>query len=116
MMASIRIDVDLSRALSRIRNYDNATKNNVKAAVQASTLAIESGAKRLAPVDTGNLRSSIKGKVAGGGYEGEVTATAEHAPYVEFGTSKMPAQPFLLPAGEEETPVFNAALRRAVME
>lgn len=114
MMANVRIDVDISRALSRIRNYDNATKNNVKAAVQTSTMAIESGAKQLAPVDTGQLRSSIKGKVSG--FEGEVTALAEHAPFVEFGTRKMPAQPYMLPAAEQETPLFNAAIRRAVME
>ncbi|WP_214807617.1 HK97-gp10 family putative phage morphogenesis protein [Exiguobacterium sp. s102] len=115
-MANIRVDVDISRALSRLRNYDNATKNNVKVAVQTSTMAIESGAKRLAPVDTGQLRSSIKGKVSGGGYEGNVTPTVEHAPFVEYGTRKMPAQPYMLPAAEEEAPVFNAAIRRAVME
>ncbi len=56
-------------------------------------------ARRLAPVDTGELRDSIT-------YEVRRTATtfaivvlagANHALYVELGTSRMSAQPYLRP-------------------
>jgi HK97 gp10 family phage protein len=56
-------------------------------------------ARRLAPVDTGELRDSIT-------YEVRRTATtfaivvlagADHALYVELGTSRMSAQPYLRP-------------------
>ena len=51
-----------------------------------------------APVDTGNLRSSINHRVN----EKEKTVTigtpVEYAPYVELGTSNMGKQPFLEPS------------------
>ena len=45
-------------------------------------------AKQKAPVDTGQLRQMIHGEVhsGSGAVVGDVIASAEHAPYVEFGT------------------------------
>ena len=48
------------------------------------------------PVDTGELRDS--GEVKQSGDDATVTYTADHAMPVEFGTSKMAAQPYLRPA------------------
>jgi len=39
-----------------------------------------------------------------------------YAPYVEFGTRKMAAQPFLFPAFEEEKPKFEEGLKKAIEE
>ena len=50
----------------------------------------------LCPVDTGELISSIDGFTDGEGVE--VYADADYAPYVEYGTSKMEAQPYFRPA------------------
>jgi len=70
-------------------------------------------AKSLCPVDTGFLKSSIMWKVPGqdGGHQGGevldaeatkdgglVGSAMEYAIYVEFGTRKMGAQPYLRPA------------------
>lgn len=58
-------------------------------------------AKNIVPVDSGNLRNSIHGSVEKGKtteITGKVATSTEYAPYVEFGTSKMGAQPFLWPA------------------
>ena len=49
----------------------------------------------LCPVDTGNLQSSIGYSVDGTDLNFE--ATAEYAGFVEYGTSKMAAQPFFMP-------------------
>lgn len=49
--------------------------------------------KRLAPVDTGELRDSIE---AVG--DGKIVIGADHAAYVEFGTEIMAAQPYARPA------------------
>lgn len=60
----------------------------------------EAGAKRRAPVDTGRLRSSITHRL-GRDSEGlfvDVGTDVEYARFVELGTSKTAAQPFLLPA------------------
>ena len=56
-------------------------------------------AQGLAPVDTGALQESI---VAHPGAEAtatsEIVAEVPYAAFVEFGTSLMPAQPYLRPA------------------
>ena len=50
----------------------------------------------LCPVDTGELISSIDGSTDGESVE--VYADADYAQYVEYGTSKMEAQPYFRPA------------------
>jgi HK97 gp10 family phage protein len=64
------------------------------------TLRVESGAKRLCPVDTGRLRSSITHAVEQDeqGLVGRIGTDVDYAPFVELGTSRAPAQPFLRPA------------------
>lgn len=52
-------------------------------------------AKADAPVDAGELRDSIH--VRGGDGYRDVIADAEHAWFVEFGTSDTPPQPYLWP-------------------
>lgn len=69
-------------------------------AVLALALSVEATAKRLAPVDTGNLRRSITHKPGRDGfsYYVDVGTNVIYAPYVEFGTQHMRAQPYLRPA------------------
>lgn len=86
-------------------------------AVTAAALAktahdVELGAKRTAPVDTGHLRASIA--AGGGGLTWRVTAAAGYAAYVELGTSKMSAQPYLVPALRTEFPKLVRYLRALV--
>lgn len=63
-------------------------------------LRVQSVARSLCPVDTGRLRSSIvmrKGR-DGMGFYVEVGTNVSYAAFVEFGTSRQAAQPFLTPA------------------
>lgn len=74
--------------------------------------AMQEHAQQLCPVDTGRLRNSITYRLGGGGYAfpgygAEVSAhehavsvgsDVEYAAYVELGTSRTRAQPFLEPA------------------
>ena len=71
-------------------------------------LDIEATAKVNAPVDTGNLESSITSDVDG--LSAEIGPTAEYGGYVEYGTSKMHAQPYMGPATERHAPAFEDAL------
>ena len=57
---------------------------------------IEDDARNNAPVDTGELAASVFSETDGN--DGRIGAAAEHAAYVELGTSEMRAQPFLRPA------------------
>ena len=55
-------------------------------------------ARKIAPVRTGNLRSSIGTQSIKAGKSAEVVVTADYAAYVEYGTYKMAARPYLAPA------------------
>lgn len=68
------------------------------AAVAAEVEAVKADASSGAPVDKGELRDSIRGEASG--TSGTVRATARHANFVESGTFKDKAQPFMGPAAE----------------
>lgn len=56
-------------------------------------------------VQTGNLRRSIAvDRATTQNLEALVEARAEYAAHLEFGTSRMPARPFMTPAREEVMP------------
>jgi HK97 gp10 family phage protein len=62
-------------------------------------LKAQNNARQLCPVDTGRLRSSIiaeQGRDARGFFV-QIGTNVEYAPYVEFGTGRSAAQPFLRP-------------------
>lgn len=67
-------------------------------------LRIERRTKEKCPVDTGRLRASYTTELVratGGTPRVVVGSNVEYAPYVEFGTSRMEAQPHLQPAIDE---------------
>jgi len=70
--------------------------------LQRRALQVDRAAKQLCPVDPGRLRSSITNEIGqdGQGLVVTIGTNVEYAPYVELGTSKMAAQPYLLPALE----------------
>lgn len=69
---------------------------------------IERDAKVFAPVDTGHLEGSISTDVDG--LSAEIGPTASYGDFVEAGTSKMHAQPYMGPAAEKNTPPFVEAM------
>ncbi len=84
----------------------------VVAATKATVLGIEADAKALAAVDTGYMRGSISSEFRGSGasFYGVVGPSASYARYVEEGTSRMAAQPFMRPATDRRIPGYVAAL------
>ena len=87
-----------------IKFTDNSKEvsDNIKAALlrgmETCGLVAEGYAKKLAPVDTGNLRNSITHDVDDGEPAAYIGTNVEYAPYQELGTIHMKAQPFLKPA------------------
>jgi HK97 gp10 family phage protein len=84
-------------------------------------------AKALCPVDTGSLKRSIRYErdpeggviiVAGGGgvVNPRTRREVDYAAYVEFGSSRSPAQPFLQPALEKNLPSLDALLSGKIEE
>jgi len=100
-----------------IKEMPNLVKEELGKAVTELVLIIEGFAKEQCPVDTGKLRASIT-PVVESWAAAYVGTNTEYAPYVEFGTKKMAAQPFLEPAfleGQKQAgKTFGAAVDRAV--
>ena len=98
-------------------------------AVYKAAFDIEANAKTIVPVDTGFLKSSIATQTGATGRHDSpgapshqhspandltayVGAHAEYAQAVEYGTSKMSAQPYLMPSAEKVRPAFIAAMKQ----
>ena len=66
-------------------------------------------ARSAVPVDSGELRGSISSSA-----DGCVTASAPHAAMVEYGTSRMAAQPFMLPSARAQAGIFFKGAREVI--
>lgn len=75
----------------------------------------ESYAKKLCPVDTGRLRNSITHQQYDDHTE-VIGTNVEYAPYVELGTTKMGARPYLRPAAEGHTAEYKAIIQHVMQK
>lgn len=89
----MRIEISYDNGLLDIANN---IENNLADIISKGAETVCESAKSLCPVDTGRLQSSIN--VQSGGNTAVISADTEYAAFVEFGTSKMSAQPYLVPA------------------
>lgn len=100
-------------------NTEGASQGIVRAidrALEEIGLAAEGYAKRACPVDTGNLRNSITHAVESDEDAVYVGTNVEYAPYVEMGTRRTAAQPFLRPAATEHGSTYRSILKRNLGE
>lgn len=132
--------MQFNKVMRKVDALEPQLKKKAELAINASALRIESDAKRRVPVDTGNLRSSIKTEKFGG-VGRRVYTNTEYAPYVEFGTRDkvkttiegvdyssvakqfkrssgggggVPPRPYLFPAFESEKPNLIKNLKRII--
>ena len=75
---------------------DVSRKDAKQEALYAGSVLVQGDASSRAPVDTGNLRSSIDFEVSSD--NAEIFTPVQYAAHIEYGTSNMAAQPFLRPA------------------
>jgi HK97 gp10 family phage protein len=105
------ITVNNSRAL--VARVEAGTR----VAVQSAANQIFTRSKSTVPVDTGALRASARVKPASGfagQYTAEVLFDQYYAVFVELGTRKMAAQPYLVPAAHATKPKLESDLKRLV--
>lgn len=97
------------------REVAEAVDGAIAAALEEVGLAAEGFAKRLCPVDTGRLRNSITHVTRPDDNAVYIGTNVEYAPYVEYGTARQEAQPFLRPAatrhGDTYRTIVEAHLR-----
>lgn len=72
---------------------------------------IEANAKTVVPVDTGKLKNSITSEFPSL-TKAIVAPHTDYAAYVEYGTRKMRARPYMRPSAEVIAPVFIEACKR----
>ena len=108
MPATVKLDLSKLEALSRSapERVDQAI-----AKIADDTLA---QAQVRCPVDTGNLKNSLHVEPPKRLGERRVSDGTEYGVYVELGTSRMSAQPFMLPGVLAAVKGFGAAIGKWV--
>lgn len=99
----------LRQLQARLENISDDARKEVNLLTEANARELERNAKRIAPVDTGKLFQSIKTeKQKEGDYiiKANATGLAPYAAFVEFGTSKQKAQPYLFPSFFKQVRTF----------
>ena len=103
----------MNKLMTKLQNAESMNQQAAKV-VKRHTANMTRKAQRKAPVDTGELRRSITASFYNGGLEGVVRASMQYAPYVEYGTRYMTAQPFIRPAYHETVEEFKKDLDELV--
>lgn len=103
---------------SNIPQFTSSVREQVQNALGETVVTAATKAMVLAPKDTGFLANTIQAQTPV--QEGEMIVarfgnwTASYALWVEIGTSRMAAQPYLTPAAMEEFPKMAQRLRKMV--
>ena len=95
-MPNITVKMDVADAVSKIKKYELGKLNQTRTALKEAAIGTERNAKKIVPVDTGRLRSSIRILHARTDQMGfEVGTDVEYAFDVEA------RSPYLFPGFEE---------------
>lgn len=106
--------MNISIKNSRIDEVLDALQNQKAKVLEEWGLIAEAYASDYCPVDTGRLRASISHDTDEDTmYLG---TNVEYAPYVELGTSRMDAQPFLRPAIENHMDEYKDIMNDVLSE
>ncbi len=99
-MAAAGLDFDGGAFLAGLAKATQAIKIKSTADLLRVAIDTQNRARSACPVDTGRLRSSITHKVGRDktGPFVEVGTNVKYAMFVEFGTTRQRAQPYLRPA------------------
>lgn len=105
------------RVSKRLRQTVTAMRRGGRTAARESAERVKNLMIEFAPIDTGALVASIRVQEGAKGLVYKVGPGAEinYAEFVEFGTSNMPAQPYVRPAIEAERGKFGKATRAALL-
>jgi HK97 gp10 family phage protein len=112
---SVEVTLDVGGAAEfkqAVARFDVEMQRQVHGQLAEWAESVKTEAKRLVPVRTGYLRSTIFAQIQE--WNAEVGAEAAYAANVEFGTRYAMAQPFLQPAVEARLPELERVLSAAV--
>ncbi len=110
------IEVKFEQVVKNLSKYEASIIREVVDGCEAVQQEVINNAKGRVPVRTGNLQGSI---LPGGilitddNVEALIVANAEYASFVEWGTRRMIARPYLTPALLENIRTFQKAMAAA---
>lgn len=110
-MIPLRINIDKGLFVALQKGADAKKSREV---VLRNATEMQKGAMRLAPVDTGFMKRSITLKSHNGGESATVKPEAEYASYVEYGTRRMSAQPFIRPSFHKQRMIFISDMKNLI--
>lgn len=103
---------DVEVAVDNSGLFKDLLGNASEAALEEIGLVAERYAKAGCPVATGRLRNSITHVVDAGDKAAIIGTNVEYAVYVEKGTSRQEAQPYLTPAATQHGSTYRAILQK----
>jgi len=86
-------------------------KGDVRDDVKRAAFEVEALGKAKAPVKTGTLRRSIHSEFSDDGMKAIVGPSVSYSAFVEFGTRRMAARPYMRPAAEAVLPHYVDRLK-----
>jgi HK97 gp10 family phage protein len=101
-----------SQLVSNLTKIAQSAPEFAKEALLLTAADIVGVAKQLAPVLTGALKQSL-GAAPVSSKEIHIGSDMPYAPFQEFGTGDMAAQPFLIPAFTQSEDTFKLRLKQA---
>lgn len=99
---------EVSSLAADLRAASSRIEAKARLEVGKSSADVERGAKIRSPYRTGNLRSSISRDVDG--LTAVIGPSAHYGVFLEYGTSRMAARPYMGPALDAVAPSFMKAV------
>jgi HK97 gp10 family phage protein len=104
---------DIRRFQAAMQKLDSGLQNQVYRCLASWAADVKAEAMRTVPVKTGYLRSTIYAQVQN--WVVNFGADAAYAYFVEFGTKRMAARPYLWPAIQRYLPQLEELIREAIV-
>lgn len=105
------------RPFSKTYDYLNIDKSIVpelRTIVKNNGIQLTQGAQKRSPVDTGALRRSIRLSLEDSNLKAVVKTNVPYAKFVEYGTIRQKAQPYMRPSLRVQKAKFVKAIKNAI--
>lgn len=105
------------RPFSKTYDYLNIDKSIVpelRTIVKNNGIQLTQGAQKRSPVDTGALRRSIRLSLENNNLKAVVKTNVPYAKFVEYGTIRQKAQPYMRPSLRVQKAKFVKAIKNAI--
>lgn len=105
------------RPFTRTYDYLNMDKSIVpelRTIVKNNGIQLTQGAQKRSPVDTGALRRSIRLSLENGNLKAVVKTNVPYAKFVEYGTIRQKAQPYMRPSLRVQKAKFVRDIKNAI--